>query len=69
MLSMLFCHSLPCIQDRKEEDNHSRSAGGSTEQQDHRHQLELLLPAAVHQRKPEARPHRLPQERRSQPAV
>ncbi len=58
-----------CVQDWKEEDGHSRSAGSSAESQEHWHQPELLLPSAVHQRKLEAGSHRVPQERSSQPAV
>lgn len=58
-----------CFQDWKEEDSYSRSAGSSAESQEHWHQPELLLPTPVHEGKPEAGPHRLPQKRSSQPAV
>lgn len=57
------------FQDWKEEDSHSRSAGSSTESQECWHQPGLLLPPAVHQGKPEAGSHRVPQERSSRPAV
>lgn len=65
----LFIKALCFLQDWKEENDHTGSAGRSAESHERRHQLGLLLPDAVHQSKPETGSHRVPQEGSPQPDV